>query len=238
MKCKKRIVLFMLLVICFFACACDKRTRVDIHEEVKCLMEKEKISNCCIVCLCDYKKISKYLNSPKVSDEDLDQYLKEELEFFSEEKEEMILKDMGYSSKEEFEKVMREQYIEHLKIMEIFNARDEVLNELIDNSKFEYDDKEVADFAQGIVYSYENEAMMYGYTELEPYVQEEMNMTMDQFLEMCLEKSKREISTYLVVGAIAEQEKIENEKFEDIYETYLNLENSVYDLFIDSDDDF
>lgn len=238
MKCKKRIVLFVFFLICFLICSCGKSTEVDIHEEVKCLMEEQKISNCRIVSLCDYKKISKYLNTPKVSDENFYQYLEETIEDFSEEKERMILEDLGYSSKEEFEKVMRKEYLEHLKIMEIFNARDEVLNELIDNSEFEYDEKEVAEFSKGILCSYENQGLMYGYTELEPYVQEELNMTMDQFLEMCLDSAKREIATYLVVGAIAEQEEVENTKLDDIYETYMNLENSVYDLFIDADEDF
>ena len=238
MKCKKRIVLFVIFLVCFFTCSCGKSTEVGIHEEVKCLMEKEKISNCRIVSLCDYKKISKYLKTPEVSDEDVYQYLKGEFENYSEQKEEIILEDMGYSSKEEFEKDMKEQYIEHLKIMEIFNARDEVLNELIENSEFELDEKEVADFAKGIVCSYENQELMYGYMELESYVQEELNMSMDQFLEMCLEKSRREIETYLVVGAVAKQETIEITKYDDIYETYKNLEDSIYDLFIDADEDF
>ena len=120
MKCKKRIVLFVIFLVCFLTCSCGKSTEVGIHEEVKCLMEKEKISNCRIVSLCDYKKISKYLKTPEVSDEDVYQYLKGEFENYSEQKEEIILEDMGYSSKEEFEKDMKEQYIEHLKIMEIF----------------------------------------------------------------------------------------------------------------------
>lgn len=238
MKCKIKIVLVVSFLICLLTCSCGKSMQVNIHEEVKCVMEDKKISNCRILSLSDYKTISKYLETPKVCDEDFYKYLQEEFDGYSEENAEMTWEELGYFSKEEFESAMREKYLEHLKITEIFNARNEIMNFLIDNSKFEYDDKEVADNAKGIICSYENQGLMYGYTELEPYVQEELNMTMDQFLEMCLDSSKREIATYLVVGAIAEQEKIENEKFDDIYETYLNLENSVYDLFIDSDDDF
>ena len=96
----------------------------------------------------------------------------------------------------------------------------------------------MADFAKGIVYSYENAELMFGYTELEAYVQEELNMTMDQFFETCLEKSRRTIENFLVIGAIAEIEGIEITKLDDVNETFMNLENSVYDLFIDADEDF
>ena len=238
MKCKKRILLLVILLISFLSYSCGKSNQVNIHEEVKQLMEEKKLSNCRIVSLCDYKEISKYLNTPKVSDEEFYNYLKKEFEGYSKENAEIIWEDLGYSSNEEFEKVTRKQYIEHLKIMEIFNARDEVLNELIDGSKFELDEKEVADFAKGIVYSYENAELMFGYAELEPYVQEELNMTMDQFFELCLEKSRKTIENYLVMGAIAEIEGIEITKLDDVNETFMNLENSVYDLFIDADEDF
>ena len=141
MKCKKRILLLVILLISFLSYSCGKSNQVNIHEEVKQLMEGKKLSNCRIVSLCDYKEISKYLKTPKVSDEEFYNYLQKEFEGYSKENAEMTWEDLGYSSNEEFEKVTRKQYIEHLKIMEIFNARDEVLNELIDGSEFELDEK-------------------------------------------------------------------------------------------------
>lgn len=201
-------------------------------------MKAERINGCCIVALCDYRSVSIKLDTPTVTDADFEKYYNDELKYDDSLSDQIIQEQFGYNNINEYKKALREEYEEHLRIVEIFSAREEILDYLIANSKFELDEEEVANYAKEIVFMSKNEAIMNGYDDLDEYIENELNISKEQFFSQCTEKGKYEICTYLVIGAIAEREKLEIPKGEDIYETYQNMENKVYSIFLETDSDF
>ena len=240
MKSTKKIFIIIYILLCLLLCSCSTANtkQLMISPEIYQLTEKEKITNCKIVSLYDYSSIHYNLSSPKLDDAEFEKYYLEQIEGYGEITNELVKEAFDYNTVEEFRTALREQYIEHLKIYQILTTRDEIINKIIENSVFEYDENEVVEFSKRIVYSYENEALMYGYIDVQEYAKDVLGMKLEEFMQKCIDDAKYEIATYLVIGAISYKENITIEQDLEIYEQYQDIENKVFDRFISTDKDF
>ena len=79
---------------------------------------------------------------------------------------------------------------------------------------------------------------------LEEYCSTILEISYDDFFDYCYDEGEYLIKTYLVIGVVAFDELSEHTRNnvptddEDIYISYQEIENQVYDIFINTDDDF
>ena len=234
----KKKILMILLICGVCLCSCTKKQSFEISEEVQTVLEKYGVTKSHITSLCDYTNLSKTVAVPDMDDAEFEKAFEEDIAEFEPLTDQFVQEAFGFQTVEEFKEDERKNFLEHLKIMAIFEARGEVMNYLIEHSEFVLDEVEVAEYSKSKIYAYENEGIMYGYDDLETYVQEGMNLTMDQFMENCVQESEYEMKKYLVIGAITQKEHMEVERSDDSYATYQKVENQFYSLFLKADDDF
>jgi FKBP-type peptidyl-prolyl cis-trans isomerase (trigger factor) len=83
-----------------------------------------------------------------------------------------------------------------------------IYQNIIENSNITINEEELIDYSVQIVEKYEKIANMYGYNNIEEYSLNILKMNETEFYNMCCEEGKYEVSMYIVIGAIAEKEKI------------------------------
>lgn len=211
---------------------------LEVSNVVKEVMRTDGITNCHISSLCDYKNVHYYLTIPQFTEDEFELYFSEETKAYGVLTDELVKAEFEFDSVEKLRQNYRDNYLEHLKILKILSARDEIINYLIDNSHITLDEEEVAVFARGVVHDYENEALLYGYVDLDQYVQEVLNLSESEFMEECVKEAKKGIKKLLVLGAVAYKEKIEIDQQDDIYTSFQMLENKIYEIFIDTEEGF
>lgn len=233
---RQRIVLYIVLMVVFLsASSCGKSNHLKVEESVRDMMKEEKLEHCYITSIGDYKSFKVHLYTPQVSEEEY------ELNFVEEAGENVdagYIEKLGFDSIEDYRNDVDKKYMEHLKIQRILSARAEIINFLLGTARFELDESEVAEFSKRMVYQEQNYSLLFGYDSFEDYLSEELQMTEKQFLQKCYDDAELEIKKCLIIGAIAEKESISILLGEDLYDTYQNIENAVYDLFMEPDSDF
>ncbi len=238
----KRYISIVVIFIFLSGCSLkqeEKYEALPVSLLVKSFLSESGVSESSIIQLCDYDGICKYLKSPEVTDERFEQFYIETHGDDEKLTDEVVKENFGFNSVEEYIADQKVKYSEHLKITLIMQTQTEIMDELISKSQFLISDDDIAEYSKNIVKGKTNEGLLYGYYDLEEYVQDGLHLTMDQFMEECTEKGKRAICEYLVIGCIAEKEGIRvDESINDIGKQYQELENEVFDLFIDADDDF
>ncbi|MBD5087282.1 MAG: hypothetical protein HDT30_00500 [Clostridiales bacterium] len=217
------------------------KTIVNVVERV---LRLENILECKITKIADYKDVCVHLEIPEPSEEDIKEYMDSVLEDYQQGEftETFVKKIFQCDSIKEYKKKAAEEVVEQKKVSLIIDARNSVLDELIENSKFVLDEESVSDYALTIVAGYENEALISNMT-LKEYCKNILKISYDELFEKSYEESARIIKTYLVMGAIAYKEfgdrQIEDEiDANDLYAEYQELENQVYALFIKAEKGF
>ena len=199
----------MLVLLAITICIVLSNKSMELDPIVNKILDLEKVSNCKITSLADYSNISIYLENPEITKEDIDTYIKARLEGYGniELTDEFVQINLGYETVLEYKHVMTERLKEQNKIALIMESREEVLEQLLENSKFIMDEEQVAEYALCIVRGYETEAYISNMS-LEEYAESVLEVTYDEFFEMCYEEGEQLIETYLIIGAIANAEKI------------------------------
>lgn len=72
----------------------------------------------------------------------------------------------------------------------------------------EIEKEKVASYSTDIVDSYKEYAYLSD-VSLEEYIADELHMTEDEFYQMCYEEGLEEVKSFLVIGAVAEEEDIQ-----------------------------
>lgn len=234
----KFIKLSILLFLLISLTGCGKSKGLELSEIVSEIQKEKKFENCKIIELGDYSDISIHLKTPVISDEEYEANFNEEIDGVTDLSDKNIEDLFGYPSLEAFKQETNKSYMEHKKTLQIYDARTEVLDKIIERSKFELNSEEVVEHSKTIVYSYENLAIMYGYEDLDQYVEKELEISQDEFMENCIEEGKKQIKTFLVIGAIADKENINVERGDKLDLSYQSLENEVYSIFIQCDPDY
>lgn len=222
----------------------DSLTNRPIGNLVEKILQLENISGCNIVKIADYKDIYVYLEIPEPTEKDIKEYIDTVLEDYQQADltETFVKRNFQCDSIKEYKKKAAEEVVEQKKVGLIVDARNSVLDKLIDNSKFVLDEECVSDYALTIIDGYENEALIFNMT-LKEYCKNILKISYDELFEKSYEESARIIKTYLVMGAIAYKEfgdrQIEDEiDSDDLYAEYQELENQVYALFIKAEEGF
>ena len=136
----KYIILFisMLVLLAITICIVLSNKSMEIDPIVNKILDLEKVSNCKITSLADYSNISIYLENPEITKEDIDTYIKARLEGYGniELTDEFVQTNLGYETVLEYKHMMTERLTEQNKIALIMESREEVLEQLLENSKF------------------------------------------------------------------------------------------------------
>ena len=90
---------------------------------------------------------------------------------------------------------------EHISIS-LLQAQNNILQDIVDKSKFDLDKKQVTDYSMKFVNSYVNEAFFYN-KDLKTYYTENLNMSENEFFDSCYKQGENYVKKMLVVGAIS-----------------------------------
>ena len=239
---KKKVFVFALIMSILVTIFLFTGKEYKVHAVVQYILEENNLENCRLIYIEDYNDIRYYLSIPEVSKLDVDNYIDEILSKYEqcELTDEFVLEKFNCRTTDEFYDFVYNKLIQEKKIDIVIETRNQILNELIRSARFKLDKEEILEYSLEIVEAYEAEAILYNMS-LEDYCKQVLNMTYEDFFDMCYEKGEQEVKKYLVLGVIANNElneKSEDILVEDIYLEYQNLENKVYDIFVDVEEGF
>ncbi len=245
MKIRRKWVVFVILLICSFIVirlSTQKREEYKQSSIVKNILEIESLENCKVLNIVEYDDIEYNLKIPEVTQEDVEQEIRNKNDNIevAQLTNGYVLEKYDCNTIQEYYEKVYDELIEKEKIDMIIAARQKVINKLIDLSEFYIDEDEAVDFCMDIIYGYEEEAMLYN-MQLEEYCTQVLNVSYDDFFDMCYEEGVQYIKVYLLIGAIAELEGIDISEYKeekDIYLQYQELENAVYALFVKAETGF
>ena len=217
----------------------------EIHPVIEVMMNELSLSDCYLKTIGDYSDINYELDIPQISNEKIQSYIEsEKLKYGIEEiTSEFVMENYGCNSIDDFNQLVENRLSEQEKIEMILSTRQLIVKQLIEQCSFELDPDTVAQYALEVVNDYETGAYLYNMS-LEEYCSIILKISYDDFFDFVYDESEYLIKTYLVIGAVAFDELDEytrdaiptNEQ--DIYNSYQEIENQVYDMFIHADDDF
>lgn len=235
----KRITILLLFVVLLLALtSCGKDEPLGLDKTVAEILSEEGVSHCVISSIGDYSALKLKIDIPVISEEEYQSNFVSETEHYGELSEERVREEFGYDTIEQYKAEIDRRYLEHRKVEIILRARNEIIDSLLGDAKFELDEDEVANYSKRMVYKEENLSILFGYDSFEDYLRYELEVTKEQFLRNCYAEAEDEIKRSLLVGAIAKKEGIEVPQDEDIFLTYQDLENAVYGLFMDVEEGF
>ncbi len=182
-------------------------SKIEIHPVVSKFLEGIHIEKSAILSLGDYSDISYHLETPEITEEEIDTYEKELTDAYGMEEITLdsIKDNFGLSSYDEFREFISEGELNHKKIMDTEQCREDVLGRLEEGAKFDMNQEEVAKHSLEIVTDYASMAEADGLT-LEEYCEQELQTPYEDFFDMCYEEGEQEIKNYLLIGAVAARE--------------------------------
>lgn len=236
------LLLLVSVLICFLS---PSKKNCELHPHVEAMMNELSISDCYVKSIGDYSDITYQLSSPQISKENIQSYIESiKSEYGIQEiTTEFVTEYYECTSVDAFYQLVENKLLEQEKIKLILSTRQLVVNTLIERGSFELDADIVAQYSLEVVNSYETEAYLHN-MNLEEYCSEILKITYDDFFDFCYDKGEELIKTYLVIGVVASNELNEltwddiPTDEQDIYSSYQEIENQVYDIFINTDDDF
>ncbi len=238
MRYKKTVLAVLIFLFVLLTASCGKDERIPINKTVADLLSEEKATNCSVVSLGDYSSFTVQVNSPKVTAKEYDENFTEETKGYGDLTEDFVRTEFGFGTIDEFKKDVDRRYLEHLKVLQILSAREKIITYLLGIAQFDLSDDDIAEVVQANGLQEQNYAVLYGYETFDDYLREEFNLSEEQFLQKCYAQAENEVKKCLLIGAVAERENVVVQEGEDIYATYQDLENAVYELFMDVDADF
>ena len=113
----------------------DNFTNRPIGNLVEKILQLENISGCNIVKIADYKDIYVYLEIPEPTEEDIKEYIDSVLEDYQQTDltEAFVKRNFQFDSIKEYKKKVAEEVVEQKKVSLIVDARNSVLDKLIEN---------------------------------------------------------------------------------------------------------
>lgn len=230
---------FLVIGLSFFA---TNEKEYKQNPIVKKILEMEGLEKCKLLNIAKYDDIEYNLKIPEITKEDIESEIRNEnsdveLAHITDE---YVLDNHNCNTVKEYYDKVYDELIKKEKIDMIIAARQKVINELIELSDFYIDEDAAVDYCMDIIYGYEQEAMLYN-MQLEEYCIQILNISYDDFFDMCYEEGERLIKIYLVIGALSELEDIDISEYKeenDIYLQYQELENVVYAFFIKAETGF
>lgn len=120
---------------------------------------------------------------------------------------EHFLKDVGYDSKEEYEKDLKKEMTKEKKEQVLDDAKYELLCRVLEKSEIKkYPKKLLADEKNRIVKAYKDTA---GDTDWKTFLKEDMGLTEKEFDKQMTNAAKQQLKIDMVVQYIAKKEKLE-----------------------------
>ena len=186
------IVLFGVLCIGTIYILIKKLTKNEkyvLSDNVKTILELEKISDCSITHLCNYDDFYMYLEIPDVTQSEIDSYIEKVLEDYGQGglSEEFIKEEFECESVVEYKKSVAESLLEEKKVDILIEKRAEIMDKLIENSEFSINSDQVVEYSVSIVRAYETEASLFNMS-MKEYSEEKLKIPYDSLFDQCYEE--------------------------------------------------
>lgn len=204
------------------------------------ILRIEEITNCKIIKYPSYSDVEIFLEKPSVTENDINQYIEQMGKTPEELKNEYDKKNVSVNSYEAYIEDIKEEVLINKEINLIAEAREKVINKLMETAEFTMDSDVVANYAVDFVMSYEKEAQLYELS-LKEYCSQVLRVPYEQLFDICYSDAERQIKKYLLIGAIAYREfgnDMVYENNDDIYKHFQELENQMFSLFIKAEEGF
>lgn len=240
------VILFSIILVSIFVCPLYSSDNYsEIHPCVKAMMNELSITDCYVKSVGNYSDIAYQLDSPQISSEAIESYITSvKSEYGIQEiNEKFVNEQFDCNSVDDFYELVESKLSEQEKVKLILSTRKLIMEQLLEQCSFELNPDIVAQYSLYIVNNYEADAFLYNMS-LEEYCSSILGISYDDFFDFCYDEGEYLIKTYLVIGAIAlnelegyTKEDIPTDE-QDIYDSYQEIENQVYEIFINTDDDF
>ena len=237
---RKVVVIYLFLAFCLPSCS-DATNRLSVDSVTNEILMGNNIINSRIVEIGEYTNIDKeFLTIPVVTQKETEDYIeliKAEYELVSI-TDDFLKGEYGVNDYSEFEVYIYNRLLQKRKTDLIVNARHIIMERLINLCTFKLNINEVALFSLEKVKMYENEAYLYDMT-LEDYCRKVLEIPYEELFERCYKEGEYMIKYYLVIGTIAYMEfndSINSGNFS--LNEYQQIENAVFGLFIDTEENF
>ena len=242
-------VLWLVLAGCTSSQADDK---IAMHPAIRKFLQEQQINKSAILSLGDYSDISYRLEVPEVTEEEIEAYEKEEADLWGvkEFTLDFIKENFDLPSYEEYRKYCAKRVFSNKKDKDQRKCEQKILDRLVERAAFDLDQEEVANYSlEKIVEEHEDMAFCEG-LPLEEYCEQELQMSLEDFFDMCYQEGEQDVKRYLVMGALAgreygdvtEEMLLENMDDEyaesDMEWCYHDLEFEVYKLFIHTEEGY
>lgn len=228
-----------------------QKQKYIIHDITRKMMEYFKIDKCYITKLPNYRELSIIVKNPFIEETEVNAYIDRIRKDFGiqELSLDFVKQEFHVASLEEFYDKVKERISEGKEVDALISARNQAKDILINESRFQLDQKVVAQYSLEVVKSYEDEAFLNNMT-LDDYINTKLKMGKKEFYSMCYEEGTELIEYYLLVGAIAEKEgftvteeemldydyyQSEIGKEDKIYIGWQILENKIYELVLEKE---
>ena len=196
--------------MCLLLAGCapsQANSRIEIHPVVSKFLEGMHIERSAILSLGDYSDISYHLETPEITEEEIDVYEEELADDYGIEEVtlDFIEDHFDLSSYDDFREWISKRELSHKKYVDTEQCREDVLGRLEEGAEFDMDQEEVAKHSLEIVTGYASMAEADGLT-IEEYCEQELQTPYEDFFDMCYEEGEQEIKDYLLIGAVAAKE--------------------------------
>lgn len=148
-----------------------------------------------------YSEENKQEQNYKVTVDSIQEYVTYELnDQFAQEK-------LNVSTAKEYYNLAEEKLLNEERAIVRQQAENELLEDLIVNSKIQFSEEEIATYAKQIVEKY-NQLAYISQMNLQEYYTQKLKLNEQEFYEKCYNEAKSEVSKDVIIGVIAEQENI------------------------------
>lgn len=143
-----------------------------------------------------------------------------------------VYDNYGYETVDAYYQYVNDTLFKQKEAENQIQMQTELLHQVSDCFDLDIEKEKVAQYSVDIVDTYKEYAYLDGLS-LEEYISDELNMTKDDFYQMCYEEGLEEIKSFLVIGAVAEEEKLQvtEKEFEDWNIESLSTEHSKTDIY-------
>ncbi len=119
-----------------------------------------------------------------------------------------IYDNYGYETMDAYYRYVRDTLLKQKEAESRIQMHTEILHKVSECFDLDIEKEKVAKYSIAIVNTYKEYAYLDGMS-LQEYIKDVLNMTEDGFYHMCYQEGMEEIKSFLVIGAVAEEENLQ-----------------------------
>ena len=240
----KKIIFFIIVIFILIIIAISNSTMpqkpLDIHPIVQEYLKAEHLEKCYITSMDNTSDISYTMKKQYANNKEIQKYIDLQLETYGVSK---ITKDFlqqfyQLQTKEQFYEYAKKMVINQKELNEYAKIKKTIEDTLITRADFKLDKEQVSEFSILVVNEYEELAYSCG-MDISTYATKVLNMDYNTtFFEHCYDKGSKYVKMYLIIGYLAQNQKISHANGDNIYDKYGYLHDKIISNYYIQEDGF